>query len=109
VAGVDAEAALDAVELRAVADIDSGRTNGDALIAIDAVAGDFSERAQFVRLLQGGALFTAVVFVGDVERPLVGQRRLDARPRAHVDADLLAHVAGQHIRRGRQDPDPDIG
>ena len=109
VAGIDAEAALDAAELGAIADIDAGRTDGDALIAVDAVAGLLAERAQIVRLLDRGARLAAVIFVGDVERPFVGQRRLDARPRAHVDADLLAHVAGQHIGRGGQDPDPDIG
>ena len=81
IAGIDAEAALDAVELRAVTDIDAGRTHRDALIAIDAVAGDSAERPQFVRLLQRGARFAAVVFVGDVERPFVGQRGLDPRPR----------------------------
>ena len=109
VAGVDAEAALDAVELGSVADVDAGRAHGDALIAIDAVADRFAERAQLVRLLQRRARFTAIVFVGDVERPFVGERGLDARPRAHVDADLLAHESGEHIGRGRQDRDPDVG
>src|SRR5450631_4097736 len=66
IAGIDAEAALDAVELRAVADIDPGRADGNALIAIDAVAGGFAGCPQLVRLLQRRALFAAVVFVGDV-------------------------------------------
>src|SRR5216684_3069340 len=109
IAGIDAQAALDAVELRAVTDIDPGRADGNALIAIDAVAGGFAGCPQLVRLLQRRALFAAVVFVGDVERPFVGERRLDARPRAHIDADLLAHEAGEHIGGRRQDRDPDIG
>src|ERR1700722_16995937 len=96
IAGVDAEAALDAAELCAIAYIYACRTYGDALIAIDAIAGGFAERPQFVRLLQRRALFPAVVFVGDVERPFVGKRGLDARPWAHVDANLFAHEAGEH-------------
>ena len=55
VAGVDAEPALDAFELRAVADVDAGRADRDALIAIDAVADLLAVRAQLRRLLQRGA------------------------------------------------------
>src|SRR4029078_13188112 len=109
VAGVDAEPALDAFELRPVADVDAGRADRDALIAVDAVADLLAERAQLGRLLHRGALLAAVVAIGDVERPFVGQRRLDARPRAHVGADLLAHEAGEQIGRGRQNADPEIG
>src|SRR6266576_3047279 len=49
IAGIDAQAALDAAELSAIADIDSSRTDGDALIAIDAVAGGFARCPQLVR------------------------------------------------------------
>ena len=38
VAGIDAQRALDALELRAVADVDAGRADGDAGLAVDAVA-----------------------------------------------------------------------
>src|SRR4029077_16007207 len=108
-AGIDAQAALDAIELRAVANIYAGWADGHALVTIDAIAGDLAKRPQLVRLLQRRAGFAAVVFVGDVERPFVGEGCLDTRPRAHVDADLLAHEAGEQIGRRGQYRDPDIG
>ena len=61
------------------------------------------------RLLGRHARLAAVEAVADVEGVLVGQRRLDARPRAHVDAHLLAHVAGERIGGEGEDADPDIG
>ncbi len=109
VAGVDAQAALDAAEIGAVADIDAGRADVHALQAVDAVAGRRALRAQLLGLLGGAARLAAVVAVGDVERVFVGQRRLDARPRAHIETDLLAHVAGQRIGREGEDADPGIG
>ena len=45
IAGIDAQAALDTTQLRAVADIDACRTDRDTLIAVDAVADSFAERA----------------------------------------------------------------
>ena len=49
VAGIDAETALDAAELDAVADVDAGRADIDALVAVDAVAGDIAVDAQPAR------------------------------------------------------------
>src|SRR5262249_44952702 len=89
VAGVDAQPALDAAELRAFADVDAGRAYRDALVAVDAVACGKALGAKLFRLLERIAWLAAVPPIGDVERPFVGQGRLDARPRAHVDADLL--------------------
>jgi hypothetical protein len=40
---------------------------------------------------------------------LVEHRGLDARPGAHIGADLLAHQAAENIGRGGQDRDGDIG
>src|SRR5437899_8398919 len=40
VAGVNAQAALNATELDAVADVDAGRTDVDALVTVDAVVGE---------------------------------------------------------------------
>ena len=62
-----------------------------------------------VALLHRGARLAAIVAIGDVERVLVGERRLDARPRAHVEAHLLAHVAREHVGREGEDADPQIG
>jgi hypothetical protein len=60
-------------------------------------------------LLRRAARLAPVVPIDDVERLLVGERALDARPRAHVAADLLAHVPGEQVRRAGQDADPGIG
>ena len=99
VASVDAQPALDAAEIGTAADIDAGRTDVHALQAIDAVAGRLAVLMQRRGLLQRGARLAAIVTIGDVERVFVGQGRLDARPRAHIDADLLAHPAGQRVGR----------
>src|SRR3954454_21610310 len=109
VAGVDAEPALDAFELRSIADVDAGRTHGDALITVDAVADLLAERAQLGRLLDRGTLLAAIVTIGHVERPFVGERGLDPRPRTHIGADLHAHEAGEHVSRRGENADPDIG
>ena len=109
VAGVDAQAALDAAELRALADVDAGRADRDALMAVDAVAGRLAGGVRPRGVLDRQARLAAVAAIGDVERVDVGQRRLDARPRAHVEAHLLAHVAGEIIGGEGEDADPHIG
>ena len=56
VAGIDAEPALDAAEIGAVADVDAGRTDRDALVAVDAIAGRLScgaQRAAFFTEMRG--------------------------------------------------------
>ena len=109
VAGVDAQAALDAAELRALADVDPRRADRDALHAIDAVAGRLAVRVGLRRVFHRHARLAAIEAIGDVERVVVGQRRLDARPGAHVEADLLAHVAGERIGGEGEDAGPQIG
>ena len=109
VAGIDAKAALDAAEIGAAADIDAGRTDIDALQAIDAIARRLAVLVQRRGLLQRRARFAAIVPIGDVERILVGQCRLNARPWTHVDADLFAHPTGQRVGREREHGDEDIG
>ena len=49
VAGIDAQRALDAFELRAVADVDAHRADGDAGLAVDAVAAAFPALPLLVR------------------------------------------------------------
>src|SRR5579871_1474769 len=56
---------------------------------------------ELLGLRERGARLAAVVAISAVERPLVGERRLDARPRTHVDAQLLAHEAGERVGRER--------
>src|SRR5262245_23483182 len=109
VAGVDAEPALDASEVGPVADVDTGGADVDALIAIDAVAGPLAARAQSRALLDRAARLAPVVAIGDVEGLLVGERGLDAWPRAHIETDLLAHVAGERVGREGENADPQVG
>ena len=61
VAGVDAQAALDAVHLQPVTDVDAGRAGGDALAAVDAVAGGRPLARRAALLLAEAARLAAVV------------------------------------------------
>ena len=61
------------------------------------------------RLLVRAARLAAPVAVGDEQRMVVEHRALDARPGAHVGADLLAHEAAEDEGRGGQDGDDDVG
>ena len=109
VAGIDAQPTLNAAEIGTAADIDAGRADMHALQAIDAIAGRLAVFMQRRSLLQRRARLTAVVTIGNVERVFVGQGRLDPRPRAHIDADLFAHPAGQRVSRKCQHADKGIG
>ncbi len=109
VAGVDAQAALNAAKLRALADIDACRTDCDALAAIDAIAGRRARRARGRRLFERHARLAAIITIGDVQRIFVGQRGLNARPWAGVQTDLFAHPAGENISGEGEYADPEIG
>ena len=89
VAGIDAQPAADAFDLLAVADVDSGRADIDAQAAIDAVAAAVPAVTRLVL----AARLAAHLLVGNDDALLVEHRRLEARPRAHVGADLLARPA----------------
>ena len=56
---------------------------------------------QRLGFLERAARFAAIDAIGDVERPFVGQRRLDARPWTHVEAHLLARETREDIGRWR--------
>ena len=90
---------------RAVADVDAGRADGDALQAIDAIAAPFPGLPQLVRR----ARLAAPLAVGDEQRLAIEHRALNARPGAHIDADLLAGDAAKHIGGGGEDADEEIG
>ena len=92
-----------------MADIDTSRADMHALQTLDAVAGGFALDVQRHSLFQRRARLAAIVAIGDVERIFVGQGRLNARPRAHVDADLFAHPTGERVGRKRQHADESIG
>src|SRR5262249_52498080 len=105
VAGIDAESALDALELRAVADVDSRGAYSHALIAIDAVATPFPGLSRLVR----PARPPAPAAISDQQRVAVEHRALDARPGAHIDAHLLTRDPAEHIGGGGENADEQIG
>ena len=53
--------------------------------------------SQVSPFLCGAARLAAVAAIGDGQRLVVDHRRLDARPGAHIGADLLAHQPAQRI------------
>ena len=55
------------------------------------------------------ARLAAPFLIGDDQRVFVEHRRLDARPRAHIGADLLARPAGEQIGRRGEQADEEIG
>ena len=105
VAGIDAERALDALELRAVADVDAGRADRHACRAVDAVAAPLPGLPRSY----GAARLAAPGAIGDRERVVVEHARPGCAARAHVDADLLAGDAAEHVGGGGEDADEDVG
>ena len=105
VAGIDAQAAIDALHLRAIANVDAHRADHDTLLAIDTVAPALPGLA----LLVGAARLAPVGPVGDLQGMFVEHGSLNARPRAHIGADLLAHRSGQRIGGEGQNRDRQIG
>jgi len=95
VAGVDAGGASDALQLQAVADVDTGRADIDAAPAVDAV-GRFG-----VGWFAAG--FAASFVVADVDGVVVGEGRLEAAVRAHDDAELLAKPCEAEIEDGGEE------
>jgi len=105
VASVDTERALDTFQLRPVADIDPRRTYGHALAAVDTVPAPLPGLTRLMgtmRLATPGA-------IGNQQRIPIEHGALDARPRAHVGAHLLAHEAREGERGGGEDADGDVG
>src|SRR5206468_160974 len=95
--------------LQAFADVDAGRADLHAQRAGYALA--LAEPGQCVvrqRAWPRAARLAARAVVADDHRVLVEHRALEARVRAHVLADLLAHVAGVAVGRDavEQHPEP---
>ena len=106
VAGIDAQRTGDAADLRPLTNVDAGGADGDALVAIDAIAKGVGLRQRF---FQAPPLLPAPIFIGDHQRLFIEHRGLDARPGAHIDAHLFAHEAAQNEGRGGQDSNRCIG
>ncbi len=105
VAGVDAGRAGDAFVLQAITDIDTGRANLYADIAVDAVAE--ANRCRLDPATSRTPLFTAFRMIGNDQSIGVEHGALEARVWAHVLAYLLAHEAGIAIggKTVKQDPE----
>ena len=94
VARVDAGSAGDAVELEPLPDVDAGRTDHDAAVAVDAGAASGVFRL--------ASRLAASLVVTDDEGVVVDEHRLEAAVGAHHDAELLAEDAERDIeQRGR--------
>ena len=132
VARIDAEPAPDAAQLQSLADVDAGRADMDAEIAIDAVAprfeigrlirrpfgdGDkadgFIAAMEILQLAAQGDIGLAPrlappVLITDDKRVFVEQSRLKARPGAHIQANAFTGETGQQIGRGGEQEDEEI-
>ena len=104
VASVDTEAAANAFQLHAVAYVDPRRTHGDATETVDAIAAPFPAVAGLVL----AARLAAPAAIADRQSLIVEHRRLEARPRAHIGADLLARPSSQQIGRCGEQADEEI-
>ena len=82
---------MDALHLHAVADIDAGGADGDALAAVDAIAHAVGAAAfHRERSAKFAPLFTALVIVGYNHRVLIEHRGLHTAVGADEGASLLA-------------------
>lgn len=128
VAGVNAQPAADAAHLKAVADVDAGRADRHAARAVDAVPAGAHHRPDVGGFpdervdagLRGGEVgsernalpaagLAAPGLVGDDQALAIEERRLETRPRAHVEAHPLARIGGEEPGRARQDENREIG
>ena len=108
VASIDAERTLDALHLQAVADVDAHGTDHDARLAVDAIAACRPVDETVWPLACRAARLAAFWPIADEERVTVCHRALDARPGAHVDADLLARDTAEQIGRRCEDAEKQI-
>src|SRR6185369_11081144 len=103
VAGVDAGGAMDAFHLRAIADVDAGGADGDALAALDAIAGPAGlPLFEGLTIAQRPALFAAFKVVRDDNAVLVEQRGLQAAVRANEGAGLFTEAGENGIKQQRK-------
>ena len=107
VAGVDTGAAADAVELQAVADINSGRAHLDANLTVNAVT---QARSGMVDgLLAWSAGFATGAVVGDDQSVLVEHDALKAGVGAHVQADFLTQPTCVEVSGSGEKEQPEGG
>ena len=105
VAGIDARGAADAFDLQAVTDVDASGADVYAHFAVDAVT---QALGFVVRItLAWATVFAAAWVIGDDQGVLVEHHALEARVGAHVDAHLLAQVAGVAVGRKGKETHPE--
>src|SRR5690606_22952543 len=95
VAGIDTGGTTDAFDLQAIADVDAGRAYLHTHGAVDAVTKPHGFVVSV--FLARATLLAAAWIVGDDQRVLVEHHALEARIRTHVDAYLLAQIAGAAV------------
>ena len=105
VTSINARRASNALELKAVADIDTGRADLYADAAVDAVAQAF--RARVGSFPPRPPRFAALPVIGDVQRIAVEHHELELRVRANVLAHVLAHETGVAIGGGAVEENPE--
>ena len=105
VAGIDAGAAVDALVLQAIADVDAGRADLHAEVAVDAVPQP--QRLGVGLAATGTAGLAALAVVADDVGVLVEHGGLEAGIGAHVDAHDGAHPAGVAVGTGSEEDHPE--
>ena len=106
VAAVDAGGAADALVLQALADVDAGRAHLHADRCSRRSRRGPPPRGSDLAAARAARLAARRV-VGDDQRVLVEHHALEARVRAHVLADLLAHAAGVAVGREAVEEHPE--
>src|SRR5262249_40128072 len=111
VAGVDTRRAVHAFHLSAVADIDPGGADPDALAAIDAIAKAFAPAGfRFLAALPVRALLPALLGVSDHQGVLIQNCGLESAVRTDKRAGLLAESGEYRIEhQGEQDHESQAG
>src|ERR1019366_4607029 len=100
VAGIHAGGAVDALHLRAVADVNAGRADGNAVVAGDAIAvAGLPAFGEHLGALDRGAFFAARVIVGDDDGILIQQKGLQAAIRTNEGASLFAKPGKDSVKQ----------
>ncbi|MNR03566.1 hypothetical protein D3C85_1194640 [compost metagenome] len=92
IAGVDARGATDAFHLQAIADVDAGRADLYAELAIDAIAQ--TDLGGFDLAFARATVFATGHVVGNGQGVFVEHHALEPRIRAHVHAHRFTQPAG---------------
>ena len=94
---------MDTFHLRAVADVNAGRADGDALVAGHAIAeAGIAALDEFLRAPQRAALFAALVIVGHHNGIFIEQQGLQPAIRTDERAGLFAEPRKDAVEQQRK-------